>query len=1137
MNNYGNDLLSLIANLVQYKNEKTVHELFIESLNLVYPHLNITSSEKAHNKKTEIEIGTPENQFGFLNPGNEPDKEEEDQLTNAARLVAVILENIGKNNKAESETEQKTRELKKSEENLRITLNAIGDAVIATDSRGKVSRMNPVAEALTGWEFEEAKGRNLEEIFCIYNSKTGKKAGNPVSKVIETGNIVGLANHTKLIAKDKKEYHISDSGAPIIDSNGNIIGVILVFRDVTKEYETRERIKNSEELLRAVMNSIQDGISVLNSDLSIRFVNTAMNEWYASQIPLAGKKCYECYHNTEKPCDPCPTLRSLESGKLEREVVPGLADNPSDVQWLELFSYPMKDEVTGEITGIVEFVRDITGRKKAEQQIAKQKERLAHIIEGTNAGTWEWNVQTGETVFNERWAEIIGYTLDEISPVSIDTWMKFAHPDDLKMSEKLLQKHFSGELDYYECESRMRHKNGHWVWVFDRGKVISRAEDKKPLWMFGTHIDITERVKAEEKLKQSEDKLKNIVEYSSNLFYSHTPDHVLTYVSPQSYNFFGCNPEEAKFYWTELLTNNPINKAGLEMTNKAIETGQEQPPFELELIKKTGEIIWVEVHEAPVLKNGKVVSMVGALIDITERKRAEVQLKEREERFKALFHQNSSVLILMDSYTGDIYDVNDQAANFYGYSREELCNMSMFQINTLPNTHLNEEIKKAREGEKRYFTFSHRLANGEIRDVEVFAGTIKLENKSLVYSTVHDITEQTRNRKRLQKGEEIAQIGHWEFDLNNNQVYSSEGARKIYGIGSNELSIQAVQKMPLEEFRPKLNNALRKLIEKNEPYNVEFQIKRPSDGKIVDIHSIAEYNKDRNVVFGIIQNITERKEFEEKLKEKNDELLTTEEELRASNEDLVDFNQRLEEAKEKAEESDRLKSAFLANMSHEIRTPMNGIIGFCQILQVDELPRQEQDHYLSIIHSRAQHLLRLINDIVDISKIEAGQLTLNYRNFSINDLLSELYNIHKEGLKNAGKTHIHFQLSVPENSQNWSLHSDEDRLRQVLDNFISNAIKYTDERKIEFGYYLQSDQKPVFFVKDTGIGISIEHQKIIFERFRREDNSTGRIYEGSGLGLAISKNLSELMQGKIWVESIKGEGSVFYLSLPSIINV
>jgi diguanylate cyclase (GGDEF)-like protein/PAS domain S-box-containing protein len=150
---------------------------------------------------------------------------------------------------------------------------------------------------------------------------------------------------------------------------------------------------------------------------------------------------------------------------------------------------------------------DITERRQAEEELAMERRRLTDILAGTNVGTWEWNIQTGEIIFNERWAGIIGYTLNELAPVSIETWIKFVHPDDLKRSEELLGRHFKGELDYYEMEARMRHKNGNWIWVLDRGKVAIRTEDGEPLLMSGTHQDITERKQNEELLKQANEQL------------------------------------------------------------------------------------------------------------------------------------------------------------------------------------------------------------------------------------------------------------------------------------------------------------------------------------------------------------------------------------------------------------------------------------------------------------------------------------------------------------------------------------------------------------------------------------------------------------------------------------------------------
>ncbi len=156
---------------------------------------------------------------------------------------------------------------------------------------------------------------------------------------------------------------------------------------------------------------------------------------------------------------------------------------------------------------IIGLVEDITEKKIAQKLLEKERQRLANVIQGTHAGIWEWNVLTGETVFNEKWAEIAGYTLEELAPVSIKTWTSLAHPEDLRKSGELLEKHFAGELPYYDCQCRMKHKNGYWVWVHDRGQVITRTDDGKPLMMFGTHMDITEAKQAEKKLMETNRRL------------------------------------------------------------------------------------------------------------------------------------------------------------------------------------------------------------------------------------------------------------------------------------------------------------------------------------------------------------------------------------------------------------------------------------------------------------------------------------------------------------------------------------------------------------------------------------------------------------------------------------------------------
>ncbi len=250
-------------------------------------------------------------------------------------------------------------------------------------------------------------------------------------------------------------------------------------------------------------------------------------------------------------------------------------------------------------------------------------------------------------------------------------------------------------------------------------------------------------------------------------------------------------------------------------------------------------------------------------------------------------------------------------------------------------------------------------------------------------------------------------------------------------------------------------------------------------------------------------------------------------------------NEKLKIAKEKAEESNKLKSAFLANISHEIRTPMNGIIGFSKLL-IDnpDIDQETLDKYLSIINKSGYLLLNLINDIIDLSKIEANYLKINYRACRVNNIMDELLSFYNEEKKTVEKSHIKIILEKGVEDNDFTIYSDPNRINQVLFNLLSNALKFTYEGKIVFGYKI-IDKELRFYVQDTGIGLSSTECKIIFERFRQVDDKTTRRYGGSGLGLSISQGIVENMKGKIWVESKKENrkenkagGSIFYFSIP-----
>ena len=239
----------------------------------------------------------------------------------------------------------------------------------------------------------------------------------------------------------------------------------------------------------------------------------------------------------------------------------------------------------------------------------------------------------------------------------------------------------------------------------------------------------------------------------------------------------------------------------------------------------------------------------------------------------------------------------------------------------------------------------------------------------------------------------------------------------------------------------------------------------------------------------------------------------------------------MRKAKEKAEESDRLKSAFLANMSHEIRTPMNGIIGFANLLNENDLSKEKRKEYIQVINNNSKSLLNLIDDIIDFAKIEAEQLTIKKDSFQLHPFLENLNTMFKEVLSSTKRKNIRLILNIPDDDDR-IINTDMHRLQQIFVNLINNAIKFTEEGSIEFGYVYVETKFYQFYVKDSGIGIPESKINQVFDRFRQVDEERTRKFGGTGLGLAISKNLVKLLKGDIWVNSIEMKGTTFYFTIP-----
>ncbi|EGN76185.1 PAS domain S-box/PAS domain S-box/PAS domain S-box [Idiomarina sp. A28L] len=278
-------------------------------------------------------------------------------------------------------------------------------------------------------------------------------------------------------------------------------------------------------------------------------------------------------------------------------------------------------------------------------EVQSNEQRLLSILEGTNIGTWEWNVQTGDTVFNERWAEIVGYTLSELEPISIDTWMSLAHPDDLEHSGELLNKHFSGELEFYDCKARMRHKNGSWIWVHDRGRVVSRTDDGEPLIVSGTHADITLQMQAKQELESQRLFLENIFNSDVSAFIVINEDGRFTYANNEAIRVLGLQLNDSPKD-NEATFDDPrwhiTNIDGSEFPNDklpfAVVSRTKQPVKDIKHAIRWPDGEWkaLSVNGAPLLNAFGETEYVFAVRDITQQVLLEEALRESEAQFRSL---------------------------------------------------------------------------------------------------------------------------------------------------------------------------------------------------------------------------------------------------------------------------------------------------------------------------------------------------------------------------------------------------------------------------------------------------------------------------------------------------------------------
>lgn len=554
-----------------------------------------------------------------------------------------------------------------------------------------------------------------------------------------------------------------------------------------------------------------------------------------------------------------------------------------------------------------------------------------------------------------------------------------------------------------------------------------------------------------------------------------------------------------------------------------------------------GQKFTYQLKRLPVVNNGTIAHVMTILEDMTrdnsKEKEALEKLKAEQIKFKTIFYTspNSITIHRMD---GTYVDVNEQFSELTGYAYEDVVGKTTKDINIWINPNDREKLLEdiSRNGFVENLEADFRMRNGNVRTGLISASIITLNAEEHIISVIRDITERDAIKRKLEENEwkyrttfDVIREGLMDFDLINDRANFSDSFYKMLGFEPNEFENTNEKWTSLlhPDDKIKLEGAVKDHLNGNtKEVVVEYRIKNKrgqwqwlkTKGKVVLFTS---YGKPKRFL-AAIEDIDAVKKYEIDILEQNAL-------LQEKNTEIEEMVEHLKTAKEKAEESDRLKSQFLNNISHEIRTPMNGIFGFSDYLDNPGISVEERKSYIKIIQDCSHQLLKIVEDILEISTLETKQVRTVIKETLINEAMLEVFSIFDIKAKEKG---IALYLKNGLSDEEGKIFIDKEKFLKIISNLVENAIKFTQKGFVEIGSQLIDNELRVY-VRDTGIGIPAEKRQLIFKRFAQVDREASLLAGGGlGISLSIAKENTELLGGKIDFESEVGKGSTFFLSFP-----
>jgi len=567
------------------------------------------------------------------------------------------------------------RRLRDLESRATALLRLSVDAIIGVDLDGTVTHWNDAAERMYGYSNRDMVGQSIARIIPADRLATEVDFVHRL-----TAHPAGLMYETERLRRDGSVIPVSASLTPVLSAEGTLIGVAKIDRDMREHRELVGRLSISEKRLRTLYESTPAMLYSVDAEGRIVAVSDQLLQRLGyTREEVIGHRSYEFMTEASRQY-------SIQVG-WPQFVANGRCDG-RELQWVSksgeivevLLSAVMERDAAGAPLRSMTVIEDVTPRRRAEQALNAERQRLINILEGTQAGTWEWNVQTSEVRFNEQWAAIAGHTLDALRPLSLQTWIDLVHPDDLHQSNELLRRHLAGEDAAYECEVRMRHRDGHWVWILSRGRVMTWTADGAPQWMYGTHLDITSRVAERQAIEEVRDRIALATESGGIGVWDFEVATGIATWSDWMYRLYGLPLHTAIENRTYLRYLHPDDRALVKKDMRdAIEHGQ---PFdhEIRLVWDDGSIHHLRsTARATRDENGKVVRLVGVNWEVTELRRLAAELAEQHELLRVTLQSIGDAVVTTDA-NGRVNWLNPAAERMSGWLSSEAIGLPFDQV-------------------------------------------------------------------------------------------------------------------------------------------------------------------------------------------------------------------------------------------------------------------------------------------------------------------------------------------------------------------------------------------------------------------------------------------------------------------------